>query len=293
MKFNKNDLRIRDPFILVDGGKYYMYGTNNMANSAAYGGDGKTPGFSSFVSDDLVTFDGPYHAFDRPEGFWGEEGYWAPEVHKVDGAYYMFATFFSKKDGRRCQILRSDNPLTGFTVWSEPITPEGWWCLDGTLVRHNGKFYCIFCHEWLQVHDGEMWITELAPDLRSAVGEPKFLFRASEAPWKNSRNDSGNYVTDGPFVHENKNGALVMLWSSFGDGGYTQGMLRHEGDDITTGWSQIEKPLYAGDGGHGMVFEKDGKPYLTLHAPNSGSEHAHFIELRETADALELAEEEK
>ena len=108
-----------------------------------------------------------------------------------------------------------------------------------------------------------------------------------------SHNDSGNYVTDGPFVHENKNGALVMLWSSFGEGGYTQGMLRHEGDDIATGWSQIEKPLYAGDGGHGMVFEKDGKPYLTLHVPNSGPEHAHFIELRETADALELAKEEK
>lgn len=293
MKFNKDDLRIRDPFILVDGGKYYMYGTNNMANSAAYGGDGKTPGFSSFVSDDLVTFDGPYRAFDRPLGFWGEKNYWAPEVYKAGDAYYMFATFFSEKDGRRCQILKSDNPLTGFTVWSQPITPEGWWCLDGTLVEDKGKFYCIFCREWLQVHDGEMWITELAPDLKSATGEPKFLFRASEAPWKKQPNDSGNYITDGPFVHKNKNGALVMLWSSFGEGGYTQGMLRHTGDDVTTGWSQIEKPLYSGDGGHGMVFEKDGKPYLALHAPNSNTEHAHFIELRETADALELKEEEK
>ncbi len=139
MKFDKDKLRIRDPYILAEDGKYYMYGTNNMANSAAYGGDGKTPGFSSFVSDDLVTFDGPYHAFDRPDGFWGEKAYWAPEVHKVDGAYYMFATFFSEKDGRRCQILRSDNPLTGFTVWSEPITPEGWWCLDGTLVQSGER----------------------------------------------------------------------------------------------------------------------------------------------------------
>ena len=39
----------------------------------------------------------------------------------------------------------------------------------------------------------------------------------------------------------------------------------------------------------GRVFEKDGKPYLTLHAPSSENEHAHFIELRETADALEIA----
>ena len=53
MKFDKDKLRIRDPYILAEDGKYYMYGTNNMANSAAYGGDGKTPGFSSFVSDDL------------------------------------------------------------------------------------------------------------------------------------------------------------------------------------------------------------------------------------------------
>lgn len=102
MKIKREDLHIRDPFILADGGKFYMYGTCNMANALEAKDKEPNQGFSSFVSLDLETFDGPYHAFDRFEGFWGEKSYWAPEVYKLKDGYYMFATFFSEKDGRRC-----------------------------------------------------------------------------------------------------------------------------------------------------------------------------------------------
>ena len=287
MKIKKQDLHIRDPFVLADGGRFYMYGTCNMANSAECGGDGKTPGFSSFVSDDLETFEGPFHAFDGGNGFWGEQSYWAPEVYNVGGAYYMFATFFSDEEGRRCQILKSDNPLTGFKPWSQPITPAGWWCLDATLFFHEGKPYSVYCHEWLQVKNGEMWITELSPDLKSAVGEPKMIFKALDAPWVKSW-DGGNAVTDGPFIHRNADGRLVMMWSSFSDKGYTMGMAVNDGKDVTSGWVQLDKPLYADDGGHGMIFENDGRLFISIHAPNSKTERPHFIEIRETEDALEL-----
>ena len=84
---------------------------------------------------------------------------------------------------------------------SEPFTPEGWWCLDATLFFHEGKPYSVFCHEWLQVKNGEMWITELSSDLKKAVGEPKLIFKAADAPWSKSWGD-GNCITDGPFVHK-------------------------------------------------------------------------------------------
>lgn len=286
MKIKREDLHIRDPFILADGGKFYMYGTCNMANALEAKDKEPNQGFSSFVSLDLETFDGPYHAFDRFEGFWGEKSYWAPEVYKLKDGYYMFATFFSEKDGRRCQILKSDNPLTGFTPWSEPFTPEGWWCLDATLFFHEGKPYSVFCHEWLQVKNGEMWITELSSDLKKAVGEPKLIFKAADAPWSKSWGD-GNCITDGPFVHKNKNGKLVMMWSSGGAKGYTMGMAVNDGKDVFSGWTQLSKPLYAEDGGHGMIFEKDGKLFISIHAPNSVAERPHFIEIRETEDGLE------
>ena len=80
-----------------------------------------------------------------------------------------------------------------------------------------------------------------------------------------------------------------MMWSSAGDKGYTMGMAVNDGKDVTSGWVQLEKPLYADDGGHGMIFEKDGRLFISIHAPNSKTERPHFIEIRETEDALELA----
>ncbi len=293
MKIARSDIRIRDPFILAVDGKYYMYGTCNLANSAEMGGDG-TRGFSSFVSDDLETFDGPYHAFDKTPDFWGEKDYWAAEVHEYKGAYYMFATFFSEKDGRRSQILKSDNPLTGFKPWAEPLTPEGWWCLDATLYVHDGVPYSVYCHEWLQTKDGEMCVVRLSDDLKTTVGEHHTIFKASDAPWSRFFSHKGspeeNCITDGPYLYKLKNGKIVMMWSSLGDGGYTMGMAINDGKDITKDWRHIEKPLYGKDGGHGMIFEKDGKLYISIHAPNHTAERAHFIEIRETEDGLELVE---
>ena len=95
MKIKREDLHIRDPFILVDGGKFYMYGTCNMANALEAKDKEPNQGFSSFVSLDLETFDGPYHAFDRFEGFWGEKSYWAPEVYKLKDGYYICLLYTS------------------------------------------------------------------------------------------------------------------------------------------------------------------------------------------------------
>lgn len=36
-----------------------------------------------------------------------------------------------------------------------------------------------------------------------------------------------------------------------------------------------------------MIFDKDGKLFIAIHAPNSVKERPHFIEIRETEDALE------
>ena len=264
MKIDAKDLEIRDPFILVDDGKYYLYGSSNKANEI----DGtEQMGFASFVSEDLITFDGPYHAFDGVD-FWGEKHYWAPEVYKVGEYYYMFATFYAESEGRRCQILRSDNPLTGFVPYSNPITPKGWMCLDATLFFFNGKPYTVFCREWLEVHNGEMWISELSSDLKCAVGEPKKLFSAMDAKWVKPIDSEGkNAITDGPFLYTLKSGKIIMLWSSF-KGDYAFSYAINDGEDITSGWKVTHDTLFDKDGGHAMIFEKDGKPFVVFHTPN-------------------------
>lgn len=140
-------------------------------------------------------------------------------------------------------------------------------CLDGTLVLdQNGAPYLVFCHEWVQVGDGEICVLPLSENLSASVGEPRLLFRASEAPWVKAY-DTGKYVTDGPFAYRTQDGQLLLLWSSFSEGGYTIGCARSANGSIAGPWTQDCRPLYADDGGHGMVFRKKGRvalPYRPL-----------------------------
>lgn len=294
MKIDAKDHRIRDPFILKNGGKYYLYGTDNMANllERDVAGEKNEPrfGFSSYVSDDLITFEGPFHAFDYYEGYDGDKQFWAPEVYALGGKFFMLATFFSTKDNRRfCRFLVSDDPLTGFKPYSEQLTPPDWYSLDGTLFFFRGEPYMFFCHEWLQVHNGEVHAVKLSPDLKQAVGEPKLIFRAFDAKWVTPGTDA---VTDAPFVWQLPSGKLVMLWSGFGANGYTVAMLGNDGEDIINGWHMFDKPLFEGNGGHAMLFRDGGRTLMALHVTNIvPDERLKIFAVRETEDRLELAEE--
>jgi arabinan endo-1,5-alpha-L-arabinosidase len=204
----------------------------------------------------------------------------------------MFASFKSPDRCRGTQALVSDSPLGPFApMTSSPLTPEHWECLDGTLFVdqgvgedgvHNSESWMVFCHEWLQVQDGEMCAIRLSDDLRSTTGEPIVLFRASEAPWTHPAREV-NYVTDGPFMHRTEMGELLMLWSSIGENGYAIGISRSESGTILGPWTHAEAPLFRENGGHGMVFRTfEGALRLAIHAPNrTPNERAVFFPLQE------------
>ena len=277
----RSEINIRDPYVALLDGKYYLYGT-----TGANCWDGAAEGFDAYVSDDLEHFDGPYPIF-RPEpDFWADRNFWAPELHVYKGAYYLFASF--KADGvcRGTPILRAESPLGPFRPWSDgPVTPRDWESLDGTLYVENGKPYIVFCHEWVQIQDGTMAVLPLTEDLRAPAGDPVTLFRASDAPWND--HDQPTHVTDGPFLYTTSNGELLMLWSTFCKQGYAIGYAQSEGG-ILGPWKQLEQPIFDRDGGHGMLFtDKNGQLLLSIHAPNdSPNERPIFLPVRDTGDGL-------
>jgi arabinan endo-1,5-alpha-L-arabinosidase len=262
------EIHIRDPFILPWEGSYYLYGTRGANAWKASPGIGY--GFDCYVSNDLVEWEGPYEVFHASDEFWADRDFWAPEVHVFCGGFYLFASFKSVNRRRGTQVLRADSPLGPFSPHSEgPLTPADWESLDGTLYVEGNTPYLIFCHEWLQVHDGEMCCVQLAPDLRRAVSKPQVLFHASDAPWVVPvETGSNNYVTDGPWLHRSRDGDLLMLWSSFCQQGYCQNVARSLSGTILGPWEQ-QKALFEKDGGHGMLFHSfDGRLFLALHSPN-------------------------
>jgi len=141
------------------------------------------------------------------------------------GFYYLFGTtdknpWSGKGDGFDCSRSRN------LSDWERPVTPKDWQCLDGTLhLDEECNPWIVFCHEWLQVHNGAMYAMRLSGDLKHAIGRPVFLFNASEAPWVHPHSAWAEvkgserfptYVTDGPFLYRTNERALLMLWSSMG-----------------------------------------------------------------------------
>jgi arabinan endo-1,5-alpha-L-arabinosidase len=277
-----SDIHIRDPFILPYGGVYYLYGTRGSTSRA------RANGFDVYRSRNLSEWEGPFAAFSAPERFWADRDFWAPEVHFYRGRFYMLASFRSPERLRGTQILVSDSPAGPFLPHSNgPVTPPDWECLDGTLyIAPNGKPYMVFSHEHTQVLDGQICKLPLSEDLSRASGEAEILFRASEPGW--AIPGAERYVTDGPFMYRAKNGALLMLWSSFAASGYVEAVAVSESGGIDGPWTHVHPLLFKKDGGHGMIFNGfDGKLYLIFHTPNRNpDERPALIELEDNNGTL-------
>ena len=267
-----SDIHIRDPFVLPvqSEGRYYLYGT-----MGAHTWSESAVGFDCYTSTDLESWEGHFPVFRPSADFWADRNFWAPEVHTYDGQYFMFASFKAKGVCRGTQILTAESPLGPFQPLSNgPVTPSDWECLDGTLfVAPEGNPWMVFCHEWVQVGDGEICALPLSKDFASAAGEPVVLFRASQAPWAQQvewkRTGMKGYVTDGPWLHRLPGGELIMLWSSFSEGGYAIGVAHAVSRELLGPWVQNTHPLYNKDGGHCITFRDfDGNLWLSYHHPN-------------------------
>lgn len=264
-----SDIHIRDPFILLDGGKYYLYGTRFNGEKGTY--PQISDGTDVYISDDLINFLDPIPAFRRDENFWGTHHFWAPEVHKFNGKYYMFVTVASLQRNRGVQILVSDRPDGMFSPCAnDAATPKEWECLDGTLYVENGIPYMVFCHEWSQIGNGEMCLMQLSEDLSEAVNKPVTLFKASDPKWSTGfLENRDKFVTDGPFLYTNSAGRLLMIWSSIANDKYVEA-ISYSDNGIHGPWKHYNELLYSDDGGHGMLFkDKNGQLLFTMHYPNT------------------------
>lgn len=266
-----SDINIRDPYVLLHDNKYYLYGTRSETCW------GPADGFDCYMSEDMENWEGPIEIFHRPEGFFADRFYWAPECYFYQDAFYFVTTLGSADRKKGIYVLRSENPTGPFIPYGEELTPRDWTSIDGTLYLENSTPYLIFSHSFEDNPNGDMCMLELKPDLSGAVGEPVLLFSAGEASWAHpvpfAKEEFGMegevYFTDGPCLMELPGLGLCMTWSSWGTCGYAVGLAISESGKIVGPWRQLDRPVFPENGGHGMVFEnKEGEKLFVLHYPN-------------------------
>ena len=288
----QHEINIRDPFVLCHGGKYYLYGTRSATCW------GPANGFDCYVSEDLETWEGPIEIFRRPEGFWADRCYWAPECYAWNSAFYLITTLGAADRKNGIYALRSDSPTGPFVPIGARLTPEAWSCIDGTLWVEDGTPWLLFSHSFEDDPKGDLCALPLCPDLSAPAVEPLTLFSAAEAPWarpvpfakEEFGLDGAVYLSDGPCVLRMPGGKLGMSWSSWSEHGYAVGLAISDSGSVRGPWRQVPVPVYPADGGHGMLFfDNQNQPLFTLHYPNEHfKEHPIFLPAELGADGLQL-----
>lgn len=287
--YKREDIVVRDPFVLVYEGKYYLYGTG-LKNS----------GYGCSVSEDLEHWSAATQVFTPPQGFDGVGCWWAPECHYYNGSFYMFATYLSASSGKRgTAIFKAGSPLGPFELWSDGhATPKWRDCIDGTLyVDDDGQPWMVYVGEWTsnEDHIGDMCIAKLSDDLSAIISEPVTVFRGTDAKWAQGK------ITDGPFVYRTKTGKLLMLWSNSSKNGYAVGLAYSVNGRIDGQWKQRRIPMYDKnyfrpfDGGHGMLFhDPDGNLLMAIHSPNYRDESVHetaaFLPVTDMGNTLRVTD---
>ena len=299
------EINIRDPFVLLHDDKYYLYGTRSATCW------GPADGFDCYVSSDMENWEGPVEIFHRPEGFFADAFYWAPECYEYNGSFYLVATLGTLDNSikKGTYILRSDEPTGPFEVYSERITPADWTCIDATMYIEEGEPWIVFSHSFEDPGsvDGDYCLMKLSHDLRTASGHEDgslalpedivTLFSAKDCPWATPVPfakaefgiDGDCYFSDGPSLLMIED-SLYMINSSWGGRGYAVGVARSDSGRIAGPWSIQNEPLYPENGGHGMFFKDlNGDIIFTLHYPNDKySERPHFMKVTEKDGTLVL-----
>lgn len=287
--FKTTDGQVRDPYVLVYDGKYYMYGTC-LSNGKGYG---------CVVSEDLQNWSYPVQVYVPEEGSDEIADFWAPECHYHNGSFYLFATYRSQASGKRgTAIFKSSSPLGPFeNITNGHITPKEIDCIDGTLyIDSEGQPWMVYVNEWTSSPDevGEMAAARLSDDFTHFTSEPIVLFRARKHIWTTGS------VTDGPCLYRTKNGRLIMLWSNISkSGGYAVGMAVSDNGEIDGNWIHYPEAFFERgsfseyDGGHPMIFNTlEDQLMMAVHSPNGETngvfETARFIPLEESGNMLKI-----
>lgn len=294
---------IRDATVLHDdNGKFYLC-------SSYLGGDG--PYWRISESDSLAGPWGKMHNVLKLSDLADKYGMnafrdqfnWAPELHKYNGAYYIFTTYWCTEEdhdsiynevwnninmvGHRASVvLKSDSPTGPFVPISKDSsgklahpTPANWDTIDATFyVDDDGQPWMIFSHEWTSMPDGvgSFCAAKLSEDLSTFISEPIEIFKAG----------SESCVTDGCWMYKTKDGQLLCLWSTFGPGGYVVRVSRSKSGKIDGQWTTDPGYLYYNamfkklPGGHpSTVVDERGQLYMVIHTPNNntGEKKDHYV----------------
>lgn len=274
---DRKSIFLADPTIFYHDGTYYLYGT---------GGHDSNKGFMVYTSTDLKQWEGPKGVNDgyalSKEDVYGDKGFWAPQVFRHDGKFYMAYTA-----NEHIAIATSDSPLGPFVQHEKKSITAGVKNIDPyVFFDEDGKIYLY--HVRLQ-EGNRIFVAEMTDDLSdikpntlkeciSAVNSPQAWEDTQHAAWT---------VTEGPTVLKHPAASTVDTVRRAGEPQGLYYLFYSANDfrnpDYAVGYATADNPMgpwkkYAGNpilsakitgergSGHGDFFtDEDGDLQYVFH----------------------------
>ncbi|GAB3809571.1 glycoside hydrolase family 43 protein [Spirosoma humi] len=264
----KQEIFFADVTIYTEAGKYYLTGSR--------GGDGGPPGFALLESKDLKTWAVPAKANDslgiiltKGDHTFGTKGFWAPQILKDKGVYYL--TYTADEQTALAQSTSLLGPYRQKEVRPIDGSEKN---IDSYLFKDTDGKYYLYC---VRFNKGNyLYVAEF--DLKTGTINAKTLKRCFEQTqaWEATPNFKSAPIMEGPTVIKLRNKYYLFYSANhFQNIDYAIGYavadspygpwVKYTGNPI------IHRSIVGENGsGHGDLFEGlDKQLYYVYHIHNS------------------------
>lgn len=279
----ESEVKTADPFVLYDNGTYYLYGTR---------AGNPNKGFEAFTSKDLKTW--------KREGYvitTGHSLYWAPEVYKFDGKYYMYYSA-----NHRLYVATADNPLGPFKdVTGEPMLELGVNTIDNTVFTDTLEDGSV--QQWMffveESGGNVIYRCKLNPDHVTCDASTVQRVLSADQSYEKK---VGYRCTEGPIVYKKGNRYFLQYSANTYNSIYyavcvafTTSIEGNKWTKLNTNpilnYQTLDNQLY-GTGHHGWFIDKDGKLRIVFHAYKNnkcqGTRRVYFGTMKASSRSMSM-----
>lgn len=184
-----------------------------------------------------------------PSGTSYSHNLWAPELHFLDGNWYVY---FAADDGNdqnhRMYVIEntSSDPTTGSWTFKGKISaPSDIWAIDGTVLEEGGDRYFLWSG-WRTQDPSESGIQQIyIAEMSNAwtITSSRTLISESDYNW-----EKHGLVNEGPQILRNSSGDVFVIYSASGcwTDEYKLGQLELTGSDPlqASSWTKKSSPVF-------------------------------------------------
>ena len=213
--------------------------------------------------------------YTAPSGTMYSEEYWAPELHYINGEWYIYvAADDGNNENHRMYVLKgtSQNPRDRFEMVGQITDPSDKWAIDGTVLQLNGELYFIWSGWEGNVNVAQhIYIAHMSDPC--TIDSERVMISTPQYTWEKNGNP---LINEGPAVLQHEGKTFVVYsasgsWTDF----YCLGLLTLTGDDPLNPnhWDKENRPVFQrragtcyGPGHCSFTTASDGSVWMVYHA---------------------------